>query len=108
MADVALWSAVILQAIDDATMTVADPKPGASAGRLSELRNKTKARDDARRWLLEPNRDFDAVCGLAGLEPVQVRAYAVARLCTDRQSIDWTPGSNLLGCGPSQHTTEEA
>ena len=30
-----------------------------------------------------PNKDFDAVCSLAGLDPKRVRAYAAAKLAPD-------------------------
>lgn len=61
-----LWAAVIQQAINDATL----PLPASrGAERL--------ARQRAREWLTKPNRDFDEVCTLAGLEPSRVRNHAI-------------------------------
>jgi hypothetical protein len=54
-----LWRAVIVQALRDAL--------SAAAG---------AARVEARRWLLSAGRDLEAVCDLAEIDPVTVRATA--------------------------------
>ncbi len=58
-----LWVAVIMNAIEDARGNVAGSK---GAGKVREARA-------ARLWLTKPNRDFNTVCYLAGLDPVAVR-----------------------------------
>jgi len=62
--DNALWRAVIQQALTDAVV----PLSRVTAIRLEQMR--------AREWFIQPNRDFEEVCGLAGLEPDQVRDRA--------------------------------
>lgn len=57
-----LWAAVLMTAIQDAMGNVR----GAKGSIDSETRK-------ARRWLTVPNRDFNEVCYLAGLDPVAVR-----------------------------------
>ncbi len=74
--DERLWAAVIAQAIADATMVIAAPKPGASRARLTELAAKAQARREARDWLLFDDMDFEAVCAGADMCPVAVREYA--------------------------------
>jgi hypothetical protein len=71
-ADKRLWSAVILQALDDATMPAWAQEPN----------SRKLSRTQAREWLTKPNRDFDFVCGAAGVEPWQIRAKA-AQLIQD-------------------------
>jgi hypothetical protein len=55
-----LWEAVVQQAIRDATLT-------------GTTNTSKRAKHDARQWLTIPNRDFDEVCALAGLEPDWIR-----------------------------------
>lgn len=74
--DERLWAAVITQAIADATMSVSEPKPGASRVRLLELAAKRQAKQEARDWLLNDEDDFEAVCASADMCPSSVRAYA--------------------------------
>jgi hypothetical protein len=62
----ALWLSVIQQAIEDAMMTVTES---------SDLARKLDQKR-ALAWLLEPNRDFAAVCLLAGVEPEWTRNRA--------------------------------
>lgn len=64
---VALWRAVIMQALDDATMF------GATSKAKLEI-------SQARSWLLSPNQHFNEVCALADLEPSQVRLFARKRI----------------------------
>jgi hypothetical protein len=71
-----LWAAVILQAIEDASMKVAVVKPDATQSRRWELAAKARAKEEARRWLTCPNRDFEAVCTLAGMNAEAVREWA--------------------------------
>ena len=59
-----LWASVISQAIADAT--------AGSDFHLFPIDERTRART----WLTVPNRDFDQVCALAGVEPCKVRAFA--------------------------------
>lgn len=63
-ADCQLWAAVIVNAIEDARGTVTGV--GNATSRHAEMRH-------ARNWLTRPNRDFNTVCHLAGLDPVAVR-----------------------------------
>lgn len=60
----ALWCAVIHQALTDAT-TKLSPK---LYQRLEQIRS--------REWFTIPNRDFEVVCALAGIEPDRLRAIA--------------------------------
>lgn len=68
--DRTLWRAVIAQALFDATR------------KLSKVRSaaEQRDRDEARRWLTEPSRDFTHVCNLAELEPDAIRHLAVQRI----------------------------
>jgi hypothetical protein len=61
-----LWASVINQALEDAVTYRSE-------------RTNTDI-DTARRWLTAPSQDFDFVCGLAGLEPWQVRAHALSEI----------------------------
>jgi hypothetical protein len=63
-----LWCAVIDQAITDATQ----PLSRKVSTRMEQIR--------AREWLTLANRDFDDVCGLAGIEAERVRAVATVRI----------------------------
>lgn len=67
-----LWNSVIAQAIEDATSRVNPERSSHSQAHGDRLR--------AREWLTIPNRDFDIVCDLAGLEPDCVRAYAAQEI----------------------------
>lgn len=80
---VALWRAVITQALDDATMF------GST--------NKAKlAISQARSWLLSPNQHFNEVCALADLEPSRVRMLARKRIAeADAQIAERTAAYEL-------------
>jgi len=67
--DAALWRAVIVQAMDDATG--ADYANGNDFARDSNFEKPI-----ARAWLTADGDDFRFVCDLAGVEPDQVRAQA--------------------------------
>lgn len=91
--EVAMWRAVIAQAIDDACIVV---RPQSERGRRDgmppspeqvKLRQKQMRcymlaailmRDRARAWLLGNEKDFRDVCELALLEPDAVREQAQA------------------------------
>jgi hypothetical protein len=68
--EVALWRAVIAQAISDATA------PGRRYSKTSDERLADSERRRARRWLLGGCEDFREVCALALLEPDAVRDRA--------------------------------
>lgn len=74
-----LWVSVINQAIEDAI-------GGVTA--LNYPKERERAKSQARAWLTTPSHDFNEVCALAGLEPDQVRAYAVKRITQADQGID--------------------
>ncbi|WP_316227874.1 MULTISPECIES: hypothetical protein [unclassified Bradyrhizobium] len=76
MSEQQLWCAVIQQAIIDATSPLSTTK---AAERLDQLRSRD--------WLTKPNKDFNAVCALAGMEPIRVRAFA-ASLIVDASKHD--------------------
>ena len=90
----ALWTAVIKQAIGDA-----------QGNNLSNLTPATRRRTiaEARDWLTVPNRDFDEVCHLAGLDPDAVRERA-------RLALKGTGGSKELspvsGTGGGRHAQD--
>jgi hypothetical protein len=62
-AELQLWCAVLLNVIEDAQRTITD---GMSVGDRADI---ISARD----YLTKPNRDFNLVCSLAGLDPTAVR-----------------------------------
>jgi hypothetical protein len=72
--EVALWRAVIEQALSDATLKVLKLRPGMSPGRLTALRRIQ--RDQARAWLLGMGEEFHEVCALALLDTEAVRTAA--------------------------------
>lgn len=76
MSEKQLWCAVIQQALLDAT----EPLSTKFKWRRNEQRS-------ARDWLTKPNKDFNVVCALAGLEPMRVRTYAT-KLVTDAAQHD--------------------
>lgn len=63
-----LWAQVLAQAITDATK-------GLNAGRF-EPQRQLREIEEVRRYLTQPNRGFNEVCHLAGLEPEAVRERA--------------------------------
>ncbi len=74
MGEMALWRAVVEQALRDATFglhrSVREPN------QEPDEENHVHARL-ARRWLLSGGEDFRTVCDLADLDPTAVRAAAV-------------------------------
>ncbi|WP_407192527.1 hypothetical protein [Bradyrhizobium sp. STM 3566] len=66
MSDKALWRAVVQQAITDATLPLSTKRRSI---RVDQMRS--------REWLIEPNTDFEEVCGLAELDPVRVRKHVL-------------------------------
>src|SRR5688572_28777851 len=63
-----LWLHVIRQAIEDAT--------DGSSDRIRNEAQRAPIREEAREWLLKPNRDFEEACTLAELDAIKVRACA--------------------------------
>jgi len=77
--ETALWRAVILQAIADATASRSEEL----AGKINNAAlNVIRARD----WLLKPNAGFHQVCALADVEPDRVRALAEKKITETEQS----------------------
>jgi hypothetical protein len=76
MSEHQLWCAVIQQAIIDATEPLSTTK---ASIRLDQLRSRD--------WLTKPNKDFNAICALAGMEPTRVRALAT-RMIADTSKND--------------------
>ena len=75
-----LWRAVIVQAIFDACLVVRRGKTKtihAARSAAARFQRRTKARDEARRWLLRDTEDFRWVCHMAGLDPDAVRDEAL-------------------------------
>jgi hypothetical protein len=72
--DAALYLAVIMQHIEDATSVI-------PVG-MSNLKGASAdlAREEARDWLLKPNAGFEEVCTLANVEPRDVRNAATAKI----------------------------
>lgn len=86
--EVALWRAVIAQAIEDATIrTLQDAdldgitEPRKKKSRQAAIVEATHLRDTARAWLLRNSADFRRVCYMAQLDPdaVRERAQALSR-----------------------------
>ena len=83
--EVALWRAVIHQAVADATLGVFTQGRGRrrtgapSSDRLRHL-------SEARTWLLGMSRDFRTVCECALLEPLAVKAAAVESIAAFDQT----------------------
>lgn len=72
--DRALWSAVILQALDDAT--------GYPPGESRRSRPVVKA--EARQWFEDAGPSFVHACTEAGLDPAAVRAGALRFIASGR------------------------
>ena len=92
-----LWRAVILQALEDAC------HPSKAIAR--ELN-----RAQARRWLLEPNGPFEAVCAFAGMDADYIRKEA-RRLIAEADGKPTPirkPGARRPGPRPKQFITFDA
>lgn len=61
-----LWASVLLLVIEDALY-------GAGSVGLQSRAERIHATNDARTYLTRPNRDFDIVCSLAGVDPIATR-----------------------------------
>ncbi|MGY4332789.1 hypothetical protein ACVWWG_007206 [Bradyrhizobium sp. LB7.2] len=81
MSEKQLWCAVIQQALIDATEPLSINR---EAVRLDQLRSRD--------WLTKPNKDFNIVCALAGLEHMRVRTYAT-KLVADAAQNDQPLGT---------------
>lgn len=86
--EVALWRAVIQQALNDAMpgARVHGSQPVLSAERRRHMH-------DARRWFAEAGRDFRIVCESALLEPLAVRAAATKRTAAFDQTCPSVPST---------------
>ncbi len=87
--ETALWRAVFLQAVQDATKKIQKPKfppipiflPSsekapirkAALQRIKAFRDARRIQKDARNWLTRGGRDFSLVCGFASLNQPYVR-----------------------------------
>lgn len=69
----ALWRNVVAQAIEDATMPLAE-RQGPFRDRMEIIRGQ------ARRWVKMQTDDFHRVCELAGLEASRVHTFAMSRI----------------------------
>lgn len=74
-AEVALWRAVIVQAIDDACNWRNSGQPSGK-GRKASHKSRLVQRDQAREWLVSNSADFQRVCQYALLDPAAVRDSA--------------------------------
>lgn len=61
-----LWRAVLTNAIEEAVS-------GITRGQYSNPKHRIAQIAEARDYILKPNKDFDTVCSLAGLDPEAVR-----------------------------------
>ncbi len=68
-----LWQRVLLQAVEDAIHGVRGSERTVMRARMIR---------QARAWLTIPNRDFNEVCSLAGLDPEAVREAVTKQLAT--------------------------
>jgi len=87
-----LWCSVIERALEDARGRLA------GAGTTNPV-TLNKIIKDAHKWLTIPNRDFDEVCHLAGLDPDAVRERA--RLALKAGGSERFQG--LTGTGDGRH-----
>lgn len=89
-----LWCAVIEQAIIDAT----SPPSKRRSVRMDQQRT--------REWLTKPNRDFDEVCALAGIEADRVRAVAALQIDSAiERDRNRTPG---VGQSPARNASDRS
>ena len=91
----ALWCEVLREALTDAVFGPASIADGVSTGigRLATWR-------EDRAFVLQPNRDFDAVCFLAGFDPDAVRE-AIAERCADHPITDKLRGNRPRTLAPA-------
>ena len=75
--EVALWSAVIYQAFQDA---ITYPAPRADRGHAMRV---NLDRYSARTWISECGEDFRTVCGFIGVEPRWARKRLLASMARD-------------------------
>ncbi|MCZ7907749.1 hypothetical protein O9X94_00385 [Agrobacterium leguminum] len=109
-----LWRAVLMNAIDEAVRG-----PSMSVDKTAKIR--IYHIEQARIYLTRPNRDFETVCALAGLDPDAVRERVTKQIAeapspeelavTKRRSNYRTPGvvSNLSafeGTGAGSNSQE--
>lgn len=71
-----LWQSVLLRAVEDALIGVANE---------NKQQNRVRICEEARRFLTKPNKDLSEVCALAGMDMVAVIEHMRARI-TDAPS----------------------
>jgi len=81
----ALWSEVLYAAVTDAVEGVA------VIGSQNTV-SRTNDNDRARRYITQPNADFNQVCHMAGLDPVAVREHVTRKIAKAPTSAE------LAGC----------
>ena len=106
--EVALWRAVIQQALNDATLGMF----AQSTGRRRKG-NPSPARlchqGQARTWLLDMSRDFQLVCDHALLDPMAVRAAAAKSIADfDRDYLHLVPATEWQGRAPAVTVSDAA
>lgn len=92
--ELALWRAVIAQALDDATLGNLHLAGGAeshlpSSGDPYAVRTKLSEMTRARNWFERFGRDFHEVCELAGVVPDRVRRAALRTIAEFDRTHDW-------------------
>lgn len=97
-----LWLCVVRQAIEDATRS-------ANHQRLHIRMEVLRARE----WLTQPSEDFETVCSLSGIEPDQVRAFAINEIAKADAKERRRPGvgqnfSKELGTGGGRNAQDRA
>lgn len=68
-----LWRAVLMNAIEEAVFGISRSNYGSLSRRAAMIK-------DARDYVTIPNKDFDMVCSLAGLDPEAVRERVARRI----------------------------
>lgn len=85
-----LWLAILQLAVADAVF-------GVPTGINQSKETRVHMTNDARDYILKPNKDFDTVCELAGLEPEYVRRK-VATQIVNQPTAETLAESRQLGC----------
>lgn len=92
--EVALWRAVLEQALHDACRPSAKPPPDRAAAKISRKRNRIGTA--ARAWFKDAARDFSVVCDFADLpaKAVQDHAYELIGTPAEKHSrslrqVEW-------------------
>lgn len=97
-----IWRAVIMRALQDAIWTDRNPTGKRSErvsffGAILARETATRMRDEAAFWILTNEKDFNAVCEMAGLTPAVVRRGAQRAMeASHEQKAYWTSNGFLL------------